>query len=120
MAAAEKSNIDSRELAKSWRAASREQFVHFPLEFGERSVHRRAPGIEYNFPLRIQMVQPKADGLADPPADSVAHDGAAQSARHGEADARTVRPLPADAERREQGASVAVALVVNPAEVFGS
>jgi hypothetical protein len=66
------------------------------------------------------MVQPKANGLADTPADSVPHDSTAQSARHGEADARTVRLLPADAERREQGAAVAVALVVNPAEVFGS
>jgi hypothetical protein len=63
------------------------------------------------------MVQPKANGLADPPADSIAHDGAAQRAAR-QADARTVRLLPADAERREQGARVAVALIVNPAEVF--
>jgi hypothetical protein len=104
----------------SWRAAPQEEFVHFPLEFGKRSVLRRAPGIEYNFPLRIQMVQPKAHGLADTPADSIAHDGTTQSPRHGEADARTVGLLPADAERREQGARVAVALVVNSAEVFGS
>ena len=66
------------------------------------------------------MVQPLADRLADAPADSVAHDGAAQSARHGEADAGAVRLLAADAERRKQGTRVAAALVVNPAEVFGS
>ncbi len=66
------------------------------------------------------MVQPLTDRLADTPADSVAHDGAAQSARHGEADAGAVRLLAADAERRKQGTRVAAALVVNPAEVFGS
>ncbi len=66
------------------------------------------------------MVQPKADGLADPSSDSIAHDGAAQSPRHGEADTRAVGFLPADAEGREQGAGIAVALVINPAEVFGS
>ena len=66
------------------------------------------------------MVQPKANGLADTPPDSIAHDGTAQSPRHGEADARTVGLLSADAERREQGARVAVALVVYPAEVFGT
>ena len=66
------------------------------------------------------MVQPQADGLADAPSDSIAHDGAAQGARHGEADTGTVGLLTADAERREQGARVPVALVVNPAKVFGS
>jgi hypothetical protein len=66
------------------------------------------------------MVQAKANRFADTPSDSIAHDGAAQSARHGETNAGAVRRLPADAERREQGAGVAVALVVNPAEVFGS
>ena len=66
------------------------------------------------------MFQPQANGLTDAPADSVAHHGAAQRARDGETDTGTVGRLTADAERREQGASVAVALVVNPAEVFGS
>ena len=66
------------------------------------------------------MVQPLADRFADAPADSVAHHGAAQSARHGEADPGAVSLLAADAERREQGTRVPVALVVNPAEVFGS
>jgi hypothetical protein len=66
------------------------------------------------------MVQAKANGLADTPSDSIAHDGAAQSARYGETDAGAVRLLAAGAERREQGAGIAIALVVNPAEVFGS
>ena len=61
-----------------------------------------------------------ADGLADPPPDSVARDGLPQRARTRETDMRSGRLRLADAERREQGTGVLDAVVVNPAKVLGA
>ena len=62
----------------------------------------------------------EAYDLADPPLDAVPHHGFPEGAGTGEADMRTLRLLLAHAERRKEGSGKPGALVIYPAEVFGT
>ena len=64
------------------------QAFDLPLQFGQGSIQRFATRIDDYGPLGAQLVEMKADGLADAPLDTVAHDGFSQRARHCETDAR--------------------------------
>ena len=91
------------------------------MEFRHRSIERFATGIDDDGPLRVQPIQVKADGLADAPPDTVAHDGFAERARHGKADMGSVGlRLADDRTPRTEGRHTAEPVVVNPAKILGS
>ena len=90
------------------------------MEFRHRGIQCFAPRIDDDGPLRAQLIQMQADGLADAPFDAVTHDGLAERARHGKADLRTRRLGFAHAESGEQGTREAGPVVVDPAEILGS
>ena len=47
-------------------AAAQKQLFHFPLDFREGSIQRAASGIDDDFALWTQLIEPEAHGLADP------------------------------------------------------
>ena len=59
------------------------------MEFPHGGIQGLASGIDDNGPLRAQLIQVEADGLADAPLDSVTHHGLTHRARQGEADVGT-------------------------------
>jgi hypothetical protein len=61
-----------------------------------------------------------ADGFPDAPPETVAHHRAPQGARHGEAHARPVTRLPAQAEGREIRPGKPGTAVVNASEILGT
>ena len=74
---------------------------HFPLDFRKRRIQRFASRIDDYGPLGAQPIEIKADGLADPPLDAVAHHGLADGARDSEANAGAVRLRFTNAESGE-------------------
>ena len=106
--------------------ATLKELLDLPLQFRKRGIHCRAPGIEHNFPLRIQPIEPEANRFPDTPLDSVPNNGTAKRAWNRESDSRAgaagqafgIRA--ARVERREERAGVAGALFIHSPEIFGS
>ena len=88
------------------------------MKFRHRGIVRLAPRIEYDGPLRAQLIQMQAHCLSQAPLDTVAHHGFADRARDGEADTRTDGLGLADTKSGEQGTTVTGTLVVNSSEVL--
>jgi hypothetical protein len=102
------------------RAAAAEEAFHFPADVRKRSLKHFAAGIDDDGPLWTQPFQVEAHRFADAPANAIADHGLADRAGHGEADARPVRCLAAQAESREKRIRVANSLVVDPPEILRS
>ena len=92
--------------------------LYFALKFRHRSVERLASGIEYDRPLRAQLIQLQPHCLSQAPLDSIPHDGLSDRARDRETDAWTGSFGLADTKSGEQGTSVAGTLIVNSSEVL--
>src|SRR6516165_12247628 len=94
------------------------QTFHLPHQFGQGRIQRLPPWIDDYGPLRTQLVEVKADRLADAPLDTVAHHGFSQRARHRKADART-RPVGfVQAESRKKRTRKSSAFVINSPEIL--
>ena len=89
-------------------------------EFRHRSIEGFASRIDDDGPLWAQPIEVKADGLADAPLDTVAHDRFTDGARDSETDMRPIRLRLADTKSGEEGSGEPGTLVINSSEVFGS
>lgn len=100
--------------------ATQEQLFHFPLDHLKGRIEHLASGIDDDFALWTQLVEPEAYGLANPSFNAIAHSGFSDRARHCEADfgAGTLRA--ADIKSCEQRPGIAGALIVNSSEISGS
>ena len=101
-------------------AAAVEEAFHFRADLRKRNLQRFAPGIDDDGPLWTQSFQVEAHRFADAPANAVADHGLTDLAGHGEADARTVGCVAAQAESREKRIRMANSLVVNPPKILRS
>ena len=90
------------------------------MEFRHGGVEGFAPRIEYDGPLRAQLIQVQAHRFAQAPLDSIAHDGFAERARSCEADPWPVALRLANTKSREQRSGTPGTLVVNSSEVLRS
>src|SRR6516225_6206734 len=88
------------------------------MKFRHRGVVGLAPGIEYDSPLRAQLIKLQAHCLSQAPLDTVTHDGLPNRARDCETDAWSVGLRFADTESGEQGANVPGTLIVNSSKVL--
>jgi len=116
----EKSPIDKDEEGQSLTRASLKQSFHFPFDLREGGFQHTASRIDHYFALGIQLVEPEADGLANPSLDAIANHGFADGARQGKADFGTLAFRPQSVEGGEQRPGVPAALIVNSAEIGGS
>jgi len=103
---------------RSGRTASLKETLHFAVKFRHRGVERLAPRIEYDGPLRAQLIQVQAHCLSQAPLDTIAHDGFAERARDGKSDTWADGFGLANTKGSEQGASVPGTLIVNSSEVL--
>ena len=92
--------------------------LHFAVKFRHRGVERLAPRIEYDGPLRAQLIQMQAHCLSQAPLDTIAHDGFAERARDGKSDTWADGFGLANTKGSEQGVSVPGTLIVNSSEVL--
>ena len=95
------------------------QTFHLPLQFRQGGIQGFATRVDDYGPLRAQLLEVKAHGLADAPLDPVAHHGFSQRARHREADPRPRRSsLLAQAESRKERPRKSRAFVINSPEIL--
>lgn len=90
----------------------------FAMKFRHRGIVRLASGIEYDGPLRAQLVEMQAHRFAQAPLDPVAHHGFTERARQCETDPWTAALRLADTKSGEQRPTVAGTLIVNSSEVL--
>jgi uncharacterized protein with von Willebrand factor type A (vWA) domain len=88
------------------------------MKFRHRGIVRLASGIEYDGPLRAQLVEMQAHRFAQAPLDPVAHHGFTERARQCETDPWTAALRLADTKSGEQRPTVAGTLIVNSSEVL--
>jgi hypothetical protein len=88
------------------------------MEFLHGGVVRFAARIDDNRPLRAQLIQMQADGLADPPFDAVAHHRLAERPGDGETDTWTGRLLFANAESGKERTRKTEPVVIYPSKVL--
>ena len=88
------------------------------MKFRHRGIERLAPRIEYDSPLRIQLIQMQAHCLSQAPLDAVTHDGLPDRAWDRETDPWSGGFGLADTKSGEQGTSVPGTLIVNSSEVL--
>jgi hypothetical protein len=100
--------------------AALKQALYFPVQIGYRSIEGLAPRIDDDGPLWAQLTKLEADRLADASLDAVSHHGFAEGARAGEADMRPLQLRFANTKCRKEGPSELRAVVIYPAEVFGT
>ena len=94
--------IYKREARRSRGRATRQQLFHFALYLRERRFECPASWIDDDFALWTQLIEPEADGLADPAFDAIARHRFADRARHGKADLRSQAVRAPDKESGEQ------------------
>lgn len=95
------------------------QTFHFPLQFRQGGIQGFATRIDDYGPLRAQLLEVKAHGLADAPLDPVAHHGFSERTRHGKADSRPGRrPLFVQAKSRKERPRKSRAFVINSPEIL--
>ncbi len=94
--------------------------LHFPLQFRQGGIQCFAPRIDDDGPLRVQPFEVVADGLADPPLDTVAHHGFAKGAGHGKPDPRTVCFGRMEKESGEERPGVPGPFIIDLAKIFRS
>ena len=100
------------------RVAPLKKTLHLAVKFRHRGVERLAPRIEYDGPLRAQLIQMQAHCLSQAPLDTIAHDGFAERARDGKSDTWADGFGLANTKGSEQGVSVPGTLIVNSSEVL--
>jgi hypothetical protein len=100
--------------------ATQEKLFHFPLDYGEGRIQHLASGIDDDFALWTQLIEPEADGLANPSFNAIAHHSLSDRARHREADFRAGTLRAADIKSGEQRSGIAGTLIVNSSEISGS
>ena len=120
MAARETTKPYIRAIRASRSIAAEKEPLHFALQLRKRSAEGFRTRIDDNGPLGIQPIEVKANGLADTPPDTVAHDGFSERARNGETDMRSVGFGLAKAESREEGIRPADALIIDSSEILRS
>ena len=99
---------------------AQKQTLDFPLQFRQGSIQRLAPRIDDNGPLRAQLVDVKADGLANPPLDTVAHHGFSKRSRTRKPDARPAPSGLAQAKSRKERTRKPGAFIINSPEILRS
>jgi len=110
----EKFPIDTDGGRPSRVRAFREDLSDFRLDVRKRSTEHRLARVENNGPLGWQAFEIQTHGLAHPTLHSVAQDGFAHGAGHGEADTGSILRLRTpQAEGREEEAGVTVAFVID-------
>jgi len=116
---------------RSGIVATEKKLLYLSNQVGERRIHRRPAGIEYNLPLRTQQLKPLAHSLADTPLDTISNRSPAQRPRHRKPDFRAAPGMPrpltsalrircAQAKGREERTGVSGAVVIHSPEVFGA
>ena len=100
--------------------AALKQALYFPVQICHRSIEGFAPRIDDDGPLWAQLTKVEADRLTDASLDAVSHHGFAEGARAGEADMRPLQLRFANTKGRKEGSGELGALVIYPAEVFGT
>ena len=96
------------------------ELLNFALQIRERRIHRRAPGIEYNFPLGTQPIKPETNSLADPSFDTIANHGATQRPRNCEPDFGTIALSRTRVKCRKERPGVTAAVIVHSPKILGS
>jgi hypothetical protein len=88
------------------------------VKFRHWGVESLAARIEYDAPLRAQLIQMQAHCLSQAPFDSVAYDGLADRTRNCESDTWSVGFGFADTESGEQGSGTPGTLIVDSSEIL--
>jgi hypothetical protein len=88
------------------------------MKFRHRSVEGFAPRIEYDGPLRAQLIQMQAHCLSQAPLDAIAHHGFANRTGNSKSDTGAAGFELADTKSGEQGTSASGTLIVNSSEVL--
>lgn len=112
--------ICKREVRRSRLRAAPKQIFHFPFDFREGRIQRPASWIDDNFALWTQLIEPQADGLADPSFNAVAHHGFSDRSRYGEADLGTQTVRSPDIKSGEQRSGIPGTLIIDSSEIGGS
>jgi hypothetical protein len=92
--------------------------LYFGVKFRHGGIEGLATGIEYDGPLRAQLIQMQSHCLSEAALDAVTHHGLPDRARDRETDTRSGSFGFADAKSGEQGPGVPGTLVVNSSEVL--
>jgi hypothetical protein len=96
------------------------QTFDFARQRVERSIQSRPPRVDYDIPLRFQLMEMEPDRLASPPPQPVPRHGVAERFRRRKSNARAVRFRASEAERCKVGTRNPDSAVVDLAEIDGS